>query len=415
MHKSRLVTVFLIILVDLIGFGVILPLLPFYASDFGASPVQVGLLYSVFSVAQLIFSPIWGSLSDRIGRRPVMLLSTAGAAVAYVVFGLAETLTVLFVARFIAGVMGGNISAAQAYIADSTTPENRARGMGLLGAAFGLGFVMGPAIATALIHPAFQQFFVTQGWDSTAAFIAEHRLSLPAYAAALLSSASFVLVWFKLEETVVPGAHAASGNQRSGFFTLQYWKDLPLDQPKVRWMFASFFLLSFAQASLYSSFPLFCEAVLGMTAEQVGVQFFYIGIIAVAVQGFLIKPLTKLFREETLFLVGNIMMVLGLFMIAFTTEVWHLTVYLVIMTFGNSLNAPTITSLLSKSADPSRVGTIMGAAQGLGGLGRTLGPTWGGALFGIAFGLPFAATAVVAALTIVAGVRVRKSLLTDIK
>jgi DHA1 family tetracycline resistance protein-like MFS transporter len=166
---------------------------------------------------------------------------------------------------------------------------------------------------------------------------------------------------------------------------------------------------------LYSSFPLFCEAVLGMSAEQVGVQFFYIGIIAVTVQGFLIKPLTKLFREETLFLTGNILMVLGLFMIAFTSEVWHLTVYLIIMTLGNSLNAPTITSLLSKAADPSRVGTIMGAAQGLGGLGRTIGPTWGGALFGIAFGLPFAATAVVATLTIVAGLSVRKSISTPIK
>ncbi len=408
MRNHRLVTVFLIILVDLIGFGVILPLLPFYASDFGATPIQVGMLYSVFSVAQLIFSPIWGSLSDRIGRRPVMLFSTAGAAVAYVVFGLAETLTVLFVARFIAGVMGGNISAAQAYIADSTTPENRARGMGLLGAAFGLGFVLGPAIATALIHPKFQQLFIMMEWNTVAAFIGEHRLSLPAYAAALLSSASFVLVWFKLEETVVPGAHAASGNQRSGFFTLQYWKDLPLDNMKVRWMFASFFLLSFGQAALYSSFPLFCEAVLSMNAEDVGVQFFFIGIIAVTVQGFLIKPLTKKFREENLFLAGNILMVIGLFMITLTSEVWHLTVYLVIMTVGNSLNAPTITSLLSKAADPARVGTIMGAAQGLGGLGRTIGPTWGGFLFGIAFGLPFALTAIVISLTIIAGVVLRK-------
>lgn len=406
--RKRLITVFLIVLVDLIGFGVILPLLPFYASDFGASPVQVGLLYSIFSIAQLIFSPIWGSLSDRIGRRPVMLLSTFGAAIAYIVFGLADTLTVLFISRGIAGIMGGNISAAQAYIADSTTLENRARGMGLLGAAFGLGFVLGPAIATALIHPAFQQMFVNLEWHGVAEFVEANRLSLPAYAAAFLSFASFLLVWFKLEETVKVGEVNASGNQRSGFFTLQYWKDLPLDNPKVKWMFASFFLLSFGQAALYSSFPLFCEAVLSMDAEDVGVQFFFIGIIAVTVQGFLIKPLTKAFREENLFLAGNILMVLGLFLITFTTEVWHLTTYLVIMTIGNSLNAPTITSLLSKAADPSRIGTIMGAAQGLGGMGRSIGPTWGGILFSIAFGLPFALTAIVVSATIMAGIIIRR-------
>jgi len=409
MH-SRLVTVFLIVLVDLIGFGVILPLLPFYASDFGATPVQVGLLYSVFSIAQLFFSPIWGSLSDRIGRRPVMLISTLGAAVAYIVFGLAETLTMLFVARAIAGVMGGNIATAQAYIADSTTPENRARGMGLLGAAFGLGFVLGPAIATGLIHPAFQQLFVFAGWTTAADFIAEHRLSLPAYAAAFLSLASFGLVWFRMEETVVPGAQVAEGNVRQGFFTIRYWKDLPLGDVNVRWIFASFFLLSFGQASLYSAFPLYCEAVLGMNAEQVGIQFFFVGIVTVVTQGVLIRPLTKIFREESLFLTGNILMVAGLAGLGFSTETWMFTAFLLLMAFGNSLNAPTVTSLMSKAADPTRIGTVMGAAQGLGGLGRSIGPTWGGALFAVMYGLPFMATAVVMVLTVAAGVKVRGAL-----
>ncbi len=406
-RSSPLVTVFLIVLVDLIGFGVILPLLPFYASDFGATPVQVGLLYSIFSVMQLIFSPIWGSLSDRIGRRPVMLFSTLGAVAAYVIFGLAETLTWLFIARGVAGIMGGNISTAQAYIADSTTPENRARGMGLLGAAFGIGFALGPAIATGLIHPAFQAFFENRGFDGIATFIADNRLSLPAYAAALLSLASSILVWFRLEETVKPGAVPAKGNLRSGFFTIAYWKDLPLDKPAVRWMFAAFFLLSFGQACLYSAFPLFAESQLGLSAEQVGTQFFFIGIITVGVQGGLMRPLTKLFREETLFLTGNVLMVIALGAMGFSTRMEHLTAALALMAFGNSLNAPTLSSLLSKTADPARTGTLMGAAQGLGGLGRSIGPTWGGFLFGILPGLPFLATAVVLVSTVVAGVRIK--------
>ena len=156
MKNLRLFTVFLVVLIALIGFGIVLPLMPFYASEFGASPIMIGLLYSIYSVAQLIFSPIWGGWSDKIGRRPIMLLSTFGASVAYILFGLADTFTLLMLSRLLAGVMGGNISTAQAYIADVTDVKDRAQGMGLIGAAFGLGFVMGPALATGLIHPLFR-------------------------------------------------------------------------------------------------------------------------------------------------------------------------------------------------------------------------------------------------------------------
>ncbi|MDR9367221.1 MAG: MFS transporter, partial [Balneolaceae bacterium] len=140
-NKSALATVFLVVVIDLLGFGIVLPLLPFYAQEFSASAVTIGLLYSVYSFMQLIFSPIWGSWSDRVGRRPIMLMSTFGAVIAYIIFGFAGSLSVLFLSRIVAGTMGGNISTAQAYIADITDSENRARGMGLIGAAFGIGFV----------------------------------------------------------------------------------------------------------------------------------------------------------------------------------------------------------------------------------------------------------------------------------
>ncbi|MEX2402495.1 MAG: MFS transporter [Balneolales bacterium] len=404
-------TVFLVVLVDLIGFGIVLPLLPFYASEFNASPVAIGLLYSIYSVAQLIFSPIWGSYSDRIGRRPIMLFSTFGAVIAYIIFGFAGSLTVLFISRLIAGVMGGNISTAQAYIADATTPENRARGMGLIGAAFGIGFVMGPAIASGLIHPEFKAFFDNSGFTNFAAWMEANRYSLPGFFAAFLSFCSFLLVYFKLPETVDKTSKKTGKiTARPTVFTSTFWQNISKQQKATGskiltlLLFASF-LLSFGQASLYSAFPLFCEAVLDMDPEQVGIQFFYIGMIAVVVQGGLIKPLTRWFSEEKLFLTGNILMTMGLAAIAFAGTISMLTFFLGVMALGHSLNLPTLSSLVSQEADPKNVGAMMGTAQGLSGLGRAIGPTWGGFLFSVSFGLPFIATAVVMLATVYIGLK----------
>jgi len=317
MNKSALATVFLVVVIDLLGFGIILPLLPFYAQEFAASAVMIGLLYSVYSFMQLIFSPIWGSWSDRIGRRPIMLLSTFGAVIAYIVFGLAESLGVLFFSRVIAGMMGGNISTAQAYIADVTDSANRARGMGLIGAAFGIGFVIGPATATALIHPTFHEMVANAGFTEFAAWMGENRYALPGFFAAFLSFCSFLMVLFKLPETVDTSKPREKVFRRPSVFTPKFWRLLKDQKGKSARgylipLVIGFFLLSFGESSLYSAFPLFAESQLNMTAEQVGIQFFYIGIIAVIVQGFLIKSLTNTFSEEKLFMVGNILMVIWL-------------------------------------------------------------------------------------------------------
>ena len=405
MNKSALATVFLVVVIDLLGFGIVLPLLPFYAQEFSASAVTIGLLYSVYSFMQLIFSPIWGSWSDRIGRRPIMLMSTFGAVIAYTIFGLAESLTVLFISRIVAGTMGGNISTAQAYIADVTDEENRARGMGLIGAAFGIGFVIGPATATALIHPAFHEFVGSIGFVQFAEWMSSNRFALPGFFAAFLSFCSFLMVLLKLPETVDTGKEREPVYKRPSDFTLRFWKLLSDQKGKSARgylipLIIGFFLLSFGESSLYSAFPLFAESELGLTAEQVGVQFFYIGIIAVIVQGFLIKPLTNIFAEEKLFLVGNFLMVTGLGLIPFAVNTLTLALFLGIMALGKSLNTPTITSLISKEAASDNVGAVMGASQGLSGLGRMIGPTWGGALFAIHFGLSFVATALIVAATI---------------
>jgi DHA1 family tetracycline resistance protein-like MFS transporter len=410
----RLFTVFLVVMIDLIGFGIVLPLMPFYASEFGASPVMIGLLYSIYSVAQLIFSPIWGGWSDRIGRRPIMLLSTLGASVAYILFGLADTFTLLMLSRLLAGVMGGNISTAQAYIADVTSVEDRARGMGLIGAAFGIGFVMGPALAAALIHPSIPAFADSMGYSGVSAWLTEHSFAIPAFFASILSFLSFLMVYFKLEETVVKDSGVTHG-AKDGVFTKAYWKKLAATGSGsssgyvLILLMGAMFILSFGQSSLYSAFPLFCEAVLGMSAGQVGIQFFWLGIITAVIQGGLIRPLTKVFREETLFLTGNVLMALGLFLLGTASSIPQLTAYLALMAVGHSLNLPTVTSLISQKADPLRMGAAIGATQGLSGLGRAIGPTWGGFLFGIGVGLPFWMTGLVVAGTIVIGVIVQRS------
>jgi len=405
MNRSALATVFLVVVIDLLGFGIVLPLLPFYASEFSASAITIGLLYSVYSFMQLIFSPILGSWSDRIGRRPIMLISTFGAVIAYTIFGLAESLAVLFLSRIVAGTMGGNISTAQAYIADITTDENRARGMGLIGAAFGIGFVLGPAMATALIHPVFHEMVAQVGLVSLAEWMSSNRFALPGFFAAFLSFCSFLMVLFKLPETVDTTREREETARRPSLFSPRFWKTLPgkkgpSAQSYLLPLIIGFFLLSFGESSLYSAFPLFAEAGLGMTAEQVGVQFFYIGIIAVVVQGFLIRPLTRIFTEEKIFMAGNIIMVIGLGAIPFATSTFTLALFFGLMAFGKSLNTPTITSLISKEAGSDNVGAVMGASQGMSGLGRMIGPTWGGVLFTVWLGLPFVATAAIVSATI---------------
>lgn len=403
--KGSLATVFLAVLIDLMGFGLVLPLLPFYASTFHASAISVGLLYSIYSLAQLIFSPLWGSLSDRIGRRPIMLLSTLGAMFAYLLFALSHSLTLLFLSRLIAGVMGGNISTAQAYAADVTIPEERAKGMGMIGAAFGIGFVLGPALSTLLIHPSFLKLLPVT---------VQNPYALPGFFAAVMSFVSFLLVLFKLPETVTrSGKNAPPMVLRGGVFSKTFWVSIFETKPSgPRYFFPllilSAFLLSLAQASLYSAFPLFCKFRLGMPAEKVGLQFVAMGLIAVAVQGGLIRYLVKIWSEENLFLTGNILLITGLALIPFASSPKFLTLFLSVMALGGSLNGPTLNSLLSKQADPAHIGRAMGTSQGISGLGRVVGPTWGGWLYGVSYPLPFVLTAAVVSITLGVGIKLKQ-------
>ena len=318
-----------------------------------------------------------------------MLISTFGASVAYLIFGFAHTLALLFLSRLIAGIMGGNISTAQAYVADVTTHEDRAKGMGLIGAAFGIGFVMGPAFATLLIHPKFL---------SMLHIIPQNKFALPGFFAASLSLASFLLVLFKLPETIHRHENGDAIAFRSSVFTKTFWQSIVSEKgASGRGLFPLFifsaFLLSFAQASLYSSFPLFCKQHLKLLDEQVGILFVYMGLIAVVIQGGFIKILTKKFKEEKLFFCGSVLMTSGFILIPFSSSGNFLIFTLSLIAVGSSLNGPTLNSLISKEADPKKVGATMGTSQGIASLGRVLGPTLGGVLYEIWYFSPFLTTA----------------------
>jgi MFS family permease len=408
-RNPALTTVFLVVLVDLMGFGLVLPLLPFYASDFHASDIQIGILYSIFSAAQLIFSPLWGSLSDRFGRRPIMLLSTFGAAVSYVMFGLADSYWMLLVSRAIAGIMGGNISAAQAYIADVTKPEERAAGMGLIGAAFGLGFVIGPAAATALLHPSFPSVMESLGASAFSQWVLAHKLEAPGFFAALLSFISFLLVVFKLPESVKEGA--TYGSARKGIFSADFWRQFAPGtsaSPVIALLFAGTLFIWIGQGTMFSAFPMFCERKLGMSPDKVGIQFFYIGIFTAVMQGFLLRMIAKRFSEKNLFLSGTILNTIAMFSYVVVDSQAALLVSLFIMATGNSLIQPSIASLISKEAKPEEVGSLLGTSQSVAGLGRVIGPAWGG--FWISFGvnMPFLITGFILLPAIWMAVRLKR-------
>jgi len=405
MNRSKLFTVFLIVVIDLMGFGIVLPLLPFYANQFSASPVAIGLLFSVYSLAQLIFSPIWGGLSDRFGRRPIMLMSTAGASIAYLIFAFAPSFVWLFFSRLFAGIMGGNIATAQAYVTDITPPHERAHGMGILGAAFGIGFTVGPALAAACRFPFVIDFL---HHIHAPAFLSESPYALAGIIASLMSALSFIFVCFFLSETV-HAKEAAESVSGTSVFTSRFWQRVFAKSNGILpYVFAILifcvFILAFSQSSLYSAFPLFCEQKLHLKDWEVGMQYGFMGLLAVFIQGGLIRPLSRRIAEHKLFLAGSVFLVIGLLSIPWTRSVPQLMVALAVMAIGANLALPTLNSMVSQQAGPNQAGATMGTSQGMAGLGRVLGPTWGGWLFSYSVVYPFVFTACVACFLVIIGV-----------
>jgi len=356
MKRSPLIVIFTTVFIDLVGFGIVIPVLPFYAEGtaFNATPRMVGLLFASYSIMQLIFSPILGGLSDKYGRRPVLLLSIIGTGIGFLILGLAKTITMLFFGRILDGITGGNISTAQAYIADVTTEENRAKGMGLIGAAFGLGFILGPAIGGIL-----------SGWG----------IHVPFIFAAALCFANAMLLYFTLPETVT--ADHPAKNLAGGRSLRQVGR--ALKQPKLAFVLVIYFLFIVAFSIMTTSFSLYTMFRFGYDAQHTGYLFAYVGLIAVIIQGGLIGRLVKRFGELPLVIFGALCFAISLFAVPFVGPAAGGLAGLLIgggvFSMGNSLATPALTSLASKSVGPAQQGVVLGVTQSTASLARAVGPT----------------------------------------
>jgi DHA1 family tetracycline resistance protein-like MFS transporter len=362
-----LLIIFLTILVNLIGFGIIIPLLPFYAETFGASPLAIGLLFASFSVCQLIASPLLGHWSDRWGRRPILIFSLIGTVVSFVMLALAHSLALLFVARVVDGLSGGNITTARAYIGDVTTEENRARAFGMLGAAFGLGFIIGPGLG---------------------GLFARISYTAPIWAAAIITVVATVLAWLWLPETV-HRVHAVAGSPWRALRDLGH-------RPALRLLFTIDFLYWGSFAVYQTTFALFGERRFGFDATHIGYLLSAFGFLGVVVQGGFVGAVVRRIGERRTLTIGLLFAAVGWGGSAMTHSLPVFIALLVPGAIGIGFCNPSLTSLVSGAAGRHEQGRVQGAAGALESLGRTLGPIWGnGALQWFGEGTAYGSAALV--------------------
>jgi MFS transporter, DHA1 family, tetracycline resistance protein len=339
--------IFLTTFVNLVGFGIIIPLLPFYAQTFGASPLVIGLLFASFSLSQLVASPLLGDLSDRWGRRPVLIFSLLGTVVSFVMMAMANSLTMLFAARIVDGLSGGSITTARAYIADVSTEENRAKAFGLLGAAFGLGFIVGPALGAAFSHISY---------------------TAPIWAAAAITAAAVAMAWLWLPETV----HRTQAGRSPWRALGDLW-----GRPHLRLLFTIDFVYWTAFAVYQTTFALFGARRFGFDAAHIGYLLSAFGVLGVVVQGGMVGPIVRVLGERRTLSMGLLFAAVGWGGSALTHSLPVFVFMLVPGAIGIGLCNATLSALVSKAAGPNEQGRVQGAAGALESLGRTMGPVWG--------------------------------------
>jgi DHA1 family tetracycline resistance protein-like MFS transporter len=366
-------TIWTTVALDLVGFGIILPILPLYAERFGASPTTVGLLLASFSIAQLLFAPVWGAVSDRIGRKPVLVLSLVGTAVGSLVTGLAGSLPLLFLGRILDGMSGASVSVAQASVADLAPPQERARLFGLLGAAFGVGFVAGPALG---------------------ALAALGGARLPFLVAAGVAGVNAVAALRRLPETHVDRGAAAVDDLRSTV-------SKPPSGLSRLLLIAFFSLVAFS--AFEATFALFGERRLSFGPASTGVVFTAVGLVLVAVQTTLVRPTVARLGESTTLRAALVVNAAGLALLAAVHSWFLLVPALLALVVGQGLAQPSLTSVVSGRARAGQRGRALGIQQSAGGLARVVGPIAGGLAFEhVGTGFPFLAGALVMAVCAVA-------------
>ncbi|WP_277542352.1 MFS transporter [Haloarcula laminariae] len=400
-RRRGLAIVLAVVFLDLLGFGIIIPILPYYTRSFpGGTEFVIGLLAASYSATQFVFAPLLGSLSDRVGRRPVLVVSLLGSVVAWTVFGLAEALWLLFLARMLAGAMGGNLSTAQAYVADVTPPERRAAALGYIGAAFGLGFIFGPGIGAVLSFDA-----TIAAVDALApAAVPITRFSLPSFAAAFFSLCGVVVALAFLPESRTPDGGAPRGDRTSAVAQLR----AAVATPGLRELLTAFFLVSVAFSGVTVMFIPYVADIYGYTAAQSALLLTYIGLLAVLTQGVLIGRLTARYGPVPLAVAGATLLAVATGLLPFsrplggllpdlsglvpllTPDLLGLLAVLTLLPVGNGVLSVTLTALVSRRASADLQGSAFGVTQGAGSLARTVGPpVMGGLYAGVGYWAPF--------------------------
>jgi len=333
---------------------------------------------------QFLFVPFWGRLSDRIGRRPIILMSVTGSFISYLIFGFADSLAILFLSRMLAGFMGANISTAQAYIADTTSFEDRAKYMGLIGAAFGVGFMLGPFVGGVMSRISY---------------------GAPGFLASGLSLLNVILAYFMLPESVKDKSRPARKLRLINIHALKN----AFRVPALRYLVLAFFFYTVAFSNLYVAFPLFTGSVFKYSAEENGYLFAYIGLLAILIQGGAIGRLVKLFGERSLMISGVLLLLAGLTFVPSAHSLSVLLSVVTLLSIGSALTTPSLTSLISKYADPNEQGSTLGVSQSFSSLARVIGPFWGGFILGTAgIAWPFYTGSMMLLIAFVLALRVPK-------
>lgn len=361
-NNGALLTVLLIVFVDILGFTIMIPLLPFYAESLGATPFVVGMLSSIYGFCSLIAGPVLGDLSDRYGRKKVLLISQIGTCVGFMILAMSKVLWIVFLSRIIDGITAGNMTVAQAYISDVTEPKYRTRAMGMIGASFGLGFILGPAISGVLVH---------------------FGHAAPIWASAGLSFLSILGTTFFLTETREPSGEKKTGGAFHQLKTSFHMMKMPV----LKECFVVFFIFSISFALYMSGLALYCERTLTwkghpFTAREVGLLLSYVGIISLLIQAFLMGRLVEKWGEEKIMLVGFGSTMTALLVIGFAPVLAIFLMGITVNAFGNAILRPAITGLLSKNASPHHQGLVFGLNQTLMSIAQIVCPLVSGFLIG---------------------------------
>ncbi len=357
MNKKLLFSIILVVFIDLLGFSLILPLLPYYTETFHANAFVTGLLVASYAVAQLIGAPLLGRMSDRYGRRPILLASIFGTFVGFLLLGVANALWILFASRIIDGLTGGNLSIAQAYISDVTDAKNRAKGLGLIGAAFGLGFIIGPV---------------------TGGFLSQWGYAVPAFAAAVMSFTNLMLIFFWLPESLTAEKRAAMTDKRPAATLGALF--IALKRPFSGSLLISRFFFGVAFAIFQTIFSLYALTKFNLTAAQTGYVLTYVGILSVITQGYLVGKITNRFREDVLIVACVALMAISMIGWSVAPSVLVLLIVLAPTSLAGGVLNTLLSSTLTKVVAPQEIGGILGLSASIDSSTRVIAPILGGVL-----------------------------------